>query len=75
MHLLLYSVGCAASGADKSTNFTGIFSITLPNISLVVLSTKHTVVLGNKLSPSTQTTTVAPKLNDPPATLMPTAIY
>jgi hypothetical protein len=28
-----------------------------------------------KLSPSTQTTTVAPKLNDPPATLMPTAIY
>jgi hypothetical protein len=38
MHLLLYSVGCAASGADKSTNFTGIFSITLPNISLIVLS-------------------------------------
>jgi hypothetical protein len=23
---------------DKSTNFTGIFSITLPNISLIVLS-------------------------------------
>jgi hypothetical protein len=29
------------------------------------------VVIGNKLLPSTQTTTVALKLNNPPATLTP----
>jgi hypothetical protein len=34
MHLLLFSVGCAASGSDRSANFIGTSSIILPNISL-----------------------------------------
>jgi hypothetical protein len=36
--LLLCSVGCAASGADRSANFIGTSSIILPNISLIVPS-------------------------------------
>jgi hypothetical protein len=38
INVLMAACAWSSSGADKSTNFTGIFSITLPNISLIVLS-------------------------------------